>query len=825
LVEIGRGSPTGVIVYRHRAWPKRYRDGVFAACWSMGKIYHCPLTPHRSSYKSTLEVFLEGEGATGLAIVGMAIDPAGDMYVAVGGRKTQGSVYRIRFVGQNDEPTAEERKTETEWRSKSSDKLYDVLTADQPLANWSRARWEPAAREAGSAAFLRVCQDASVDFAMRIRAVEVLTEIFEGVPSAETADVKRELHQFVITNARLANTAAHQLRARLIWSAARKWPAAEAFAMAKAELKQPSISQRAAFEALLSLPQSERYTLDCMRNTSDSGDERVRRSFRSAYLLHFDREMLQSCRQPNDPFDDGGWSQIEPTAEQALAAGISGLDSIRHAIKALGDIPDFAAKPELYVGYQSKNARALIRATPLWRNQLYRRYPRWISDQTREYARLLALLEDEQPETLNEVVQSLAVQTAPEDDIHFLIVVSRLRALRTPEITQSIARALVLLHHKLAARDAIPGRNWPLRVGELFEELCKKDPQLADAVIEDEKFGLPEHALFVSKMTGQTQVRAARTLLATVVKSEADWNTDLISALAVLPTEELRPHLKIRFDEPALRDAVALIIAASPVADDRGLLVEALASVQPNVVRAVAEGLARLNDKAKPAEIAEALRALRRQILATNERATREALVALLKNWTGQSVEVTEKKGSDLAAAYRPWFDWFDQAHPGEAKYLAGFAGDLASWQKRLATVDWSGGGEAAGKSVYEKRSCHRCHSGSGRLGPDLAGAATRFSREDLFAAIVDPNREVAPVYQTTEVVTESGQVYNGLVVYESPDTTMLQTGPDTVVRVGGVRKDGMRKSNVSLMPVGLLNDLSDRELADLYAYLKTLAN
>jgi hypothetical protein len=53
----------------------------------------------------------------------------------------------------------------------------------------------------------------------------------------------------------------------------------------------------------------------------------------------------------------------------------------------------------------------------------------------------------------------------------------------------------------------------------------------------------------------------------------------------------------------------------------------------------------------------------------------------------------------------------------------------------------------------------------------------------------------------------------------------MLQTGPDTVVRVGGVRKDGMRKSSVSLMPVGLLNDLSDRELADLYAYLKTLAN
>jgi putative heme-binding domain-containing protein len=412
-----------------------------------------------------------------------------------------------------------------------------------------------------------------------------------------------------------------------------------------------------------------------------------------------------------------------------------------------------------------------------------------------------------------------------EDDIHYLIVLARVAGTRSEKLTRQTAATLVQLHHKLAERGGIASRNWPLRVGELFEELCKKDPNLADAVIDDEKFGLPGHALFVGKLTGDMQVRAARKLLAVVNKNEAEWDTDLLAALSVLPGDELRPHLRQRFEEPALRDAIALLLAASPAADSRALLVEALASVQPNVVRAAADGLTTFNDKATPAEIAEALRALRRQMLAPNESTTRTALQALLKKWTGQTIDATERKGSDLAAAYRPWFDWFAEAHPEEAKKLAGFSGDRESWQKRLATVDWSRGDAAAGKSVYEKRSCHRCHSGSGRLGPDLAGAATRFSRDDLFAAIIDPNREVAPLYQTTEVVTDRGQVYNGLVVYESPDTTMLQTGPDTVVRVGGVRKDGMRKSNVSLMPVGLLNDLSDRELADLYAYLKILAN
>jgi putative heme-binding domain-containing protein len=448
----------------------------------------------------------------------------------------------------------------------------------------------------------------------------------------------------------------------------------------------------------------------------------------------------------------------------------------------------------------------------------------------RELARLFAMLRFDYAE-LPALIQQCTDDSALEDDIHYLIVLARIPGTRTPEVTRRAARTLASLHHKLAARGGIASRNWPLRIGELLEELCKKDAKLADAVIGDVKFGLPGHALFVSKLTGDARVRAARKLLAAVDKSGAEWDTDLIMALAVLPREELRPHLHRRFEEPGLRDAIALLLAAAPAGDsgalkeDRSLLVEALASVQPNVVRAVAEGLARLDHKATAVEIAEVLRALRRQTLAPNEKEAREAIVTLLKKWTGQKIDVAEKNGSDLAAAYRPWFDWFEKAHPEDAKKLAGFAGDLESWQKRLAAVGWSGGDAAAGKLVYERRSCHRCHTGSGRLGPDLAGAATRFSLEDLFAAIVDPNREVAPVYQTTEVITESGQVYNGLVVYESPDTTMLQTGPDIVVRVGGVRKDGMRKSNVSLMPVGLLNDLSDRELADLYAYLKTLAN
>jgi hypothetical protein len=95
----------------------------------------------------------------------------------------------------------------------------------------------------------------------------------------------------------------------------------------------------------------------------------------------------------------------------------------------------------------------------------------------------------------------------------------------------------------------------------------------------------------------------------------------------------------------------------------------------------------------------------------------------------------------------------------------------------------------------------------------DLGGAAIRFARNVLFAAMIDPN-EVAPLQQTTKFVTDEWQVYNDLVMYESPDTAMLKPSPDTVVGVDGVRKGGMRNSSLSLMPVDLLNHAGDQELA-----------
>jgi putative heme-binding domain-containing protein len=98
-----------------------------------------------------------------------------------------------------------------------------------------------------------------------------------------------------------------------------------------------------------------------------------------------------------------------------------------------------------------------------------------------------------------------------------------------------------------------------------------------------------------------------------------------------------------------------------------------------------------------------------------------------------------------------------------------------------------------------------------------------RFARDDLFTAILQPGRDVPARYRTALVATADGQVYQGMVVYEAVDGVILQTGATSTVRLAGDQIVTRRDAPGSLMPSGLLEKLSDGDIAHLYAYLKSL--
>jgi putative heme-binding domain-containing protein len=137
--------------------------------------------------------------------------------------------------------------------------------------------------------------------------------------------------------------------------------------------------------------------------------------------------------------------------------------------------------------------------------------------------------------------------------------------------------------------------------------------------------------------------------------------------------------------------------------------------------------------------------------------------------------------------------------------------------------VDWAAGSAARGQAAFTKASCAACHSGQQALGPDLRGVGGRFGRDDLLTAILQPSKDVSPRYRTVQIATADGKVYQGLVVYEATDGLILQTGPATTVRIGGSQIESRGYTDTSLMPAGLLDELTDGEIADLVAYLRAL--
>ncbi len=105
LAETGRGSPTGVVTYRHTQFPKNFDDSIFVLDWTFGRVINVQTAENKGGYSSTPSLFMKGKGAFGFAPTDAEIGPDGSLYVSVGGRNTRGGVYRVTYVGQQKEIT------------------------------------------------------------------------------------------------------------------------------------------------------------------------------------------------------------------------------------------------------------------------------------------------------------------------------------------------------------------------------------------------------------------------------------------------------------------------------------------------------------------------------------------------------------------------------------------------------------------------------------------------------------------------------------------------------------------------------------------------
>jgi hypothetical protein len=91
---------------------------------------------------------------------------------------------------------------------------------------------------------------------------------------------------------------------------------------------------------------------------------------------------------------------------------------------------------------------------------------------------------------------------------------------RSEKVTKQTASAIAFLYTNMILRDMHPSRNWPARVGEMFEQLCLRDPNLAAVLIADQAFQWPQQSFLALRMPEKEKLAAARKLLEVALLTE-----------------------------------------------------------------------------------------------------------------------------------------------------------------------------------------------------------------------------------------------------------------------------------------------------------------
>jgi putative heme-binding domain-containing protein len=454
-------------------------------------------------------------------------------------------------------------------------------------------------------------------------------------------------------------------------------------------------------------------------------------------------------------------------------------------------------------------------------------YPTSDANVDRELGRILAMLQPEDPALIDRVLAGVTAESHPTDDLHQLIVAARLRGPRSDALRQATARALLGIEPKVAARKLRQDNHWNDRIMELYTGLAERDPNLPVALLSHADFGSPGHVLFVASLPPE-KFGDAIGVFVNRIKADADykWDQDLVLLLGASDDPEVREMLRARFDDWSLRGAILMTLAQQPREADRPLLVQGLDGTPLDVLAECVKALSLLAPaQSTPTEVVTLVRALRRLGNQDQERELRDQIVELLRLRTEQDFGyVLGQNGDPQTEAVQKWSAWAEATYPQEFAALAGASPEsIEQLHALLGQVNWEQGDPQRGDKLFQTRQCRQCHNSRQALGPDLTGVTGRFSRTDLFIAIALPNRDVSPRYQTTTVATTEGQVYTGLVVYESVDGIVLRNGTNQTFRIEAEEIESRKTLSTSLMPSGLLKDLAPQDLADLYAYLRGL--
>ncbi|WDQ18789.1 PVC-type heme-binding CxxCH protein [Rhodopirellula sp. P2] len=136
-------------------------------------------------------------------------------------------------------------------------------------------------------------------------------------------------------------------------------------------------------------------------------------------------------------------------------------------------------------------------------------------------------------------------------------------------------------------------------------------------------------------------------------------------------------------------------------------------------------------------------------------------------------------------------------------------------------------GSAARGELVYRRKelqciSCHAIGTAGGLVGPNLVSLGGSSQPDYVLESLLDPSARLKEGYSTRKILTEDGEVISGIAIGQTEEATRLRLadGTEREIETDAILDDAPGKS---LMPEGLLDNLTEAELVDLTTFLVAL--
>ncbi|MDA1214952.1 MAG: HEAT repeat domain-containing protein, partial [Planctomycetota bacterium] len=793
-VDIGRGSPTGVIFYEHKQFPEKYRGSFLVCDWSMGRIMAVFLTPEGASYAGTFENLVTGNP---LNVSDIEVDRDGSVLYTTGGRGTEGGVYRLSYTeGDRSIPALET--------------VEDVVNAPQGQSNWVREAAEKLiagdAKTWGSQLESLAVKGSETQ---RIRALSLLS-LYGPKPS------------FSLLSDVVSKDKSEKVRAFGVWLLG-DHATPECRQVLSEALKDKSVVvRRRACEAFvrsgLEAPVNELFS--CME-TDDRylqfaariALERVKtEKWKTAFVQHKSPNVVTLGLLALYRL---GPSEFVPN--DALKIEHEILSGRRGALSPVQVLNTFRLIQLTLTAGGNDNVIAQIG------QQIRDEFPYENEAIDDEAARLLAFMQI--PGAAERIVQLLENAPTQKQQIHLALT---LRYLNTGWDFELKRRYLAWYNR---TRGWEGGNSFvPYLANIVGAGLERYTPQERKQLLlswADHPFA----AGLILQNSQPEQIADFETVMTTLLddsqQAEAKPGREevvsvAIAAMARSQASVARESLRQLFETvPDRRDQIARAIAQNPVPEDWAIFVKALQFTDLTTAQLCVQALSKIEQQPEKPD------AYRWLILAGLKLGDQggKPTVGLLEKWTGTAPQ--GEGVADALASYQAWYaETFPDAPPAElpqeetekSKY---------NLQQLTELANHDAGDAARGKLAFTKGKCIKCHkflNEGENVGPDLTSVRRRFQKKDVVESLIFPSQVISDQYRMVTIVTTSGLVHNGMPIptAKDKDTVTLLLSDATRLEISKKEIDEQIASKTSVMPVGLLNELSPEEVADLFAFLET---